>query len=168
MTRRSLDSIAATEALQFGHGGDAVDDTVYTSAYGRQSRCFNSATAVTPWMTSPRLGACSTSLSFNSATAVTPWMTAQAGQRAGQPALLQFGHGGDAVDDDAATPQRREARLLQFGHGGDAVDDDTAFDSGKLRSRSFNSATAVTPWMTTAWVADSSGRTRTASIRPRR
>ena len=66
----------ASAELQFGHGGDAVDD-----ASGGRSNCtgvdgFNSATAVTPWMTAVaahlrRLH----DLRFNSATAVTPWMT---------------------------------------------------------------------------------------------
>ena len=43
--------VPACGALQFGHGTDAVDD------HGRHSRehpwqtCFNSATALMPWMT---------------------------------------------------------------------------------------------------------------------
>ena len=37
---------------------------------------------------------------FNSATAVTPWMTLSADRRRRERSgVLQFGHGGDAVDD---------------------------------------------------------------------
>ena len=61
--------------LQFGHGGDAVDDSTYTRWRSVKRVCFNSATAVTPW-----IPGCST--------------TWNAGREE-----LQFGHGGDAVDD---------------------------------------------------------------------
>ena len=61
---------------------------------------------------------------FNSATAVTPWMTGAWSQRTARKSVLQFGHGGDAVDDKAASAARKLwDEGLQFGHGGDAVDD---------------------------------------------
>ncbi len=63
--------------LQFGHGGDAVGDSVSGAGSGRQTWSFNSATAVTPWVTeSPGVKAAAKVESFNSATAVTPWVTA--------------------------------------------------------------------------------------------
>ncbi len=63
--------------LQFGHGGDAVGDARRESrSEGRKVR-FNSATAVTPWVTPASGGGISPGLTgFNSATAVTPWVTA--------------------------------------------------------------------------------------------
>ena len=61
---------------------------------------FNSATAVTPWMTSTvpikEEASCP---GFNSATAVTPWMTPYVIVTKIGADQLQFGHGGDAVDD---------------------------------------------------------------------
>ena len=39
-------------------------------------------------------------------------------------AKLQFGHGGEAVDDLGLLSPLAAALPLQFGHGGDAVDDD--------------------------------------------
>ena len=65
--------------LQFGHGGDAVDDFASSAVAAERRSGFNSATAVTPWM--------------------TPAM--QVAQQ--QSVLLQFGHGGDAVDDATST-----------------------------------------------------------------
>ncbi len=38
--------------------------------------------------------------------------------------------------------------MLQFGHGGDAVGDSRRGLCSRSRGRSFNSATAVTPWVT--------------------
>ena len=70
-----LDAIAANEALQFGHGGDAVDDPFVPWTRRPQLACFNSATAVTPWMTCLGAAGHRCSRGFNSATAVTPWMT---------------------------------------------------------------------------------------------
>ena len=59
--------------LQFGHGGDAVENAV---AGRRQAIawCFNSATAVMPWK--PAIGRSRASRCW-----------------------LQFGHGGDAVEN---------------------------------------------------------------------
>ena len=39
--------------LQFGHGGDAVDDPAHRRYAVGPDGTFNSATAVTPWMTAP-------------------------------------------------------------------------------------------------------------------
>ena len=62
---------------------------------------------------------------------------------------LQFGHGGDAVDDQAYLDAvDSDANQLQFGHGGDAVDDQPYKQSRIGAAGGFNSATAVTPWMT--------------------
>ena len=40
----------------------------------------------------------------------------------GWPKTLQFGHGGDAVENIAATHLGAVQVHLQFGHGGDAVE----------------------------------------------
>ena len=114
----------ADQGLQFGHGGDAVDDQVIASDQDSLLR-FNSATAATPWMTSLASMGPPDSSGFNSATAATPWMTAQ------------------------SCTHRTEMGGLQFGHGGDAVDDLRNTAAGTRRPvASFNSATAATPWMT--------------------
>ena len=145
MTRRAAVALANGSLLQFGHGGDAVDDLRAVMGSGGVWSSFNSATAVTPWMTDPdAVREQFVKTRFNSATAVTPWMTSCAlGPSGEQTESLQFGHGGDAVDDHGRQPGRGSA------------------------SRGFNSATAVTPWMT--WP---SGRLDwndgPASIRPRR
>ncbi|SRR5581483_10783837 len=72
--------------LQFGHGGDAVGDYLALNFLGAGQRGFNSATAVTPWVTS---GQCSMPCYQLS---------------------LQFGHGGDAVGDSAS------ARSIRLAH----------------------------------------------------
>ena len=89
------------EKLQFGHGGDAVDD--YCSI--RDSEALTS---------------------FNSATAVTPWRTRKAPSLRRTVSVLQFGHGGDAVENEACEGHKMHRIKLQFGHGGDAVDNSQA------------------------------------------
>src|SRR5438034_119515 len=84
---------------------------------------FHSATAVTPWRTRPtpnRRGPCPC---FNSATAVTPWRTRNSASTERPRTLaLQFGHGGDAVENVRRSSHAGEFNsALQFGHGGDAV-----------------------------------------------
>ncbi len=79
---------------------------------------------------------------------MTPWVTPRILIYGTEGIGLQFGHGGDAVGD--ATPCRPLSGRgsLQFGHGGDAVGD--AMCQRKLLPfrPSFNSSTAVTPWVT--------------------
>ncbi len=111
---------------------------------------------------------------FNSATAVTPWVTPLNATGLVASAALQFGHGGDAVGDAAAWTYRFwYENQLQFGHGGDAVGDNPNSCNGGRAWRlqfghggdavgdprhavqrpsrwCFNSATAVTPWVTSA------------------
>ena len=85
MTQPFLWEAVGHYSLQFGHGGDAVDDLETPARPRPLPQCFNSATAVTPWMTArtlPRIQ-------------ILEW--------------LQFGHGGDAVDDVA---RRRRLRVL--------------------------------------------------------
>ncbi len=60
---------------------------------------FNSATAVTPWVTFSRGNFALRNPAFNSATAVTPWVTYSWSSRHKNVRGLQFGHGGDAVGD---------------------------------------------------------------------
>ena len=64
---------------------------------------------------------------------------------------LQFGHGTDAVDDLQGRRLLRRLQWLQFGHGTDAVDDNVLPLPIRHCSVSFNSATALMPWMT--WIA---------------
>ena len=63
---------------------------------------------------------------------MTPWMTKAVYETEGRTVGLQFGHGGDAVDDTTMTTTAGAPAMLQFGHGGDAVDDKTIarLDSG--------------------------------------
>src|SRR5438128_1805380 len=100
-------------------------------------------------MTRAGAGSRTRPLGFNSATALTPWMTASATRKAHAQCVLQFGHGTDAVEDttrpvgDRGTPRSFNSATaltpwmtgagmdqvlaackgLQFGHGTDAVDD---------------------------------------------
>src|SRR2546423_1059106 len=60
---------------------------------------------------------------------------------------LQFGHGVAAVDDNRIAHGISRARGLQFGHGVAAVDERRGRATSR-RSRCFNSATALLPWMT--------------------
>src|SRR5437762_1013399 len=85
--------------LQFGHGGDAVDDagaTFWTRSRGFCLQFGHGGDAVDDEMSAERMGV------FG---------------------YLQFGHAGDAVDDYASAFASGLAAGLQFGHGGDAVDD---------------------------------------------
>src|SRR5437660_899519 len=111
--------------LQFGHGTDAVDD---------------------PRVRPPV--ACRRRWGFNSATALTPWMTAVASFGPAEIRRLQFGHGTDAVDDNTLPGAKLVNAALQFGHGTDAVDDRLPEGKSNVGEPRFNSATALTPWMT--------------------
>ena len=72
------------------------------------SRCFNSATAVMPWKTRIDRHFARIVRGFNSATAVMPWKTRPPSPHHGEPnEMLQFGHGGDAVEN--ANDSRRAA-----------------------------------------------------------
>ncbi len=107
---------------------------------------------MTPWVT-PSDGDQSASIAagFNSATAVTPWVTATTGDARRRQGSLQFGHGGDAVGDRAVISGYHSSSSRQFGHGGDAVGDSSSgCPTGPSKWPCFNSATAVTPWVTDA------------------
>src|SRR5438034_119514 len=54
--------------------------------------------------------------------AVTPWRTVETGGVIMLVDRLQFGHGGDAVENSTWTPPWAIPRRLPFGHGGDAVE----------------------------------------------
>ncbi len=51
VTNLSVICSTANAALQFGHGGDAVGDPDVQAAIRQGMEGFNSATAVTPWVT---------------------------------------------------------------------------------------------------------------------
>ena len=110
--------------LQFGHGGEAVENATNTARY------------------------CRTETGFNSATAVRPWKTTKLTQEIHDGLVLQFGHGGEAVENRDAINYTTVQRLLQFGHGGEAVENGMSSASTSRRSEGFNSATAVRPWKT--------------------
>ena len=129
-------------ALQFGHGTDAVDDTVNVVTVPTDWNSFNSATALMPWMTRLSRSVAVLCCRFNSATALMPWMTQRAVEIFQRGIGLQFGHGTDAVDD---------------------ISSNFLVQRGTLR---FNSATALMPWMT-APCSEASGAEGEASIRPR-
>src|SRR5947208_1091875 len=71
---------------------------------------------------------------FNSATAVKPWKT---------PHVFP-GHDGRAVE-------------LQFGHGGEAVENSSRRPGNFMSTGCFNSATEVKPWKTAWWPAEACG-----------
>ncbi len=78
---------------------------------------------MTPWVTPALRCLFGMEDGFNSATAVTPWVTKRRLKPPGMLDALQFGHGGDAVGDSLTLPIRSTGYWLQFGHGGDAVGD---------------------------------------------
>ncbi len=64
---------------------------------------------------------------------MTPWVTSALRASRRCWALLQFGHGGDAVGDAAAPVMyKSKPALLQFGHGGDAVGDSFHCRTGRI------------------------------------
>src|SRR5581483_6603607 len=96
--------------LQFGHGGDAVGDFGLVRASTALIGRFNSATAVTPWVTPSTLSLLTQIFGFNSATAVTPWVTRLHARPCPGGPRLQFGHGGDAVGDNRYRERAWEGR----------------------------------------------------------
>ncbi len=83
-----------------------------------EPQCFNGATAVRPWITHARGRRGRSTYRFNGATAVRPWKTRALSARL---AGLQWGHGGDAVENEL--PGRCGIwTSLQWGHGGEAVE----------------------------------------------
>jgi len=118
-------ALAASKALQFGHGGGAVEDATPSAPPGGRGPNFNSATAVEPWRTT----------------------LARELRRIARE--LQFGHGGGAVEDLALAILAPDGGgTLQFGHGGGAVEDANPRTPRVTNTRDFNSATAVEPWRT--------------------
>ena len=120
--------------LQFGHGGDAVDDAASPSSEPTRATTFNSATAVTPWMTCTpgaqnRQG--ESDLQFGHGGDAVDDASQHVIVDSGT-VTLQFGHGGDAVDDLLWTCEFTVGSDLQFGHGGDAVDDEDRLDADGL------------------------------------
>src|SRR5438034_1083701 len=106
--------------LQFGHGGEAVEN--------------NSDSLTSP----------PSALRFNSATAVRPWRTSIADPLGRASSTLQLGHGGEAVENEVlAWPETAAFLLLQFGHGGEAVENSNEGRHGGRTPLCFNSATAV-------------------------
>ena len=183
--------------LQFGHGGEAVENLSRDDVSWPLEQCFNSATALKPWRTSrswrpertrhqlqfghglkpwrtrgefenlcdeavasirPRLeavenAACrrrpsSTTRRFNSATAVKPWRTPpKCGQSDETPYQLQFGHGGEAVENVRLTVLGAAGLQLQFGHGGEAVEN-AVNDPGIALKNQLQFGHGLKPWRT--------------------
>ena len=62
---------------------------------------------------------------------------------------LQFGHGGEAVENAPTPPSRPSGTALHRGHGGEAVENGRRCGpASDVPSSRFNSATAVKPWRT--------------------
>jgi len=61
-------------------------------------------------------------------------------------ALLQWGHGNEAVEGSATTAQYQVTVQLQWGHGNEAVEGSRADEGGRRGASSFNGATAMKPW----------------------
>ncbi len=105
--------------------------TPWVTPWNRTSRsaadqAFNSATAVTPWVTSGRAALAARAAStFNSATAVTPWVTRWL--RGMQDHQQSSFNSATAVTPWVTVAGGGGQVLfrhgLQFGHGGDAVGD---------------------------------------------
>src|SRR5206468_3541822 len=97
--------------LQFGHGGEAVEDS--TPHFPPNCRAdklqFSRARGRGRWRSPPPRARASLVSGFNSATAVRPWRTLPAPTVTLSKTPLQFGHGGEAVEDDAdpLSPQRK-------------------------------------------------------------
>ena len=73
---KCLKFVAGTLALQFGHGGEAVENRDARGVNLEIDLGFNSATAVKPWRTATSAnGDWVEENGFNSATAVKPWRT---------------------------------------------------------------------------------------------
>gem|GEM_PF-7099938 len=62
--------------------------------------------------------------------------------------VLQWGHGSEAVDNQALKTELFAERELQWGHGSEAVDNMRRISSESERRTSFNGATAQRPWIT--------------------
>jgi len=92
--------------LQFGHGGEAVEDNG-----------------------TPRNLVVQTTLQFgHGGEAVEDWAMADS---LNANAALQFGHGGEAVEDGVnSAPTTDAIAVLQFGHGGEAVEDMNSLKQG--------------------------------------
>src|SRR5689334_20913526 len=91
--------------LQFGHGGEAVETLIVGGAANDHDAGFNSATAVKPWRPRLQHRGHGRSRSFNSATAVKPWRPGvSCAILSVGPGVLQFGHGGEAVETSRTRP----------------------------------------------------------------
>jgi len=71
--------------------------------------------------------------------------TAVKGFKNADKLVLQFGHGGEAVETTPVDLVPQYTGPLQFGHGGEAVET-WCIAIGQLEKNHFNSATAVKPW----------------------
>ena len=113
---------SGTRVLQWGRGGEAAESRHRSRSTVRRRTRFNGATAVRP-----RKDTC----------------TSDSLARDGR-ATLQWGHGGEAVEERRHLDRRGRAVLLQWGHGGEAVERSTLW-SGDSTVAGFNGATAVRP-----------------------
>ena len=155
-------------SLQFGHGGDAVENATSTGLqsltgmasirprpFGRGKR--HSSVAAPPGsdglqfghglsavenLTPPAVGECPGRPGFNSATAFRPWKSLHVWMPAGPHASIRprpFGRGNTNLNGRPPLP-------LQFGHGLSAVENKNHLTHGSLGLQRFNSATAFRPW----------------------
>ncbi len=113
----------STTVLQWGHGGDAVEND--DSGSCAQGSCFNGATAVRPWKTSDRRFA------------------------AAMQSRLQWGHGDDAVENPAAIGATWGSGMC-FNGATAMTPWKTITGQVEATGHGFNGATAMTPWKTTS------------------
>ena len=170
--RAAVESVCAkstatyTEWLQCGHGRAAVESRLATSKSQISFR-FNVATAARPW--NPfRTEPSPNEFELHVATAARPWNPTKCRWDAwlqklpcghGRPAVesfpfwrinsptseLQCGHGRGAVESVGNRQPRPAQGEASRGHGRAAVESGIRA-AGRLRSRSFNVATAARPW----------------------
>ena len=79
-----------------------------------------------------------------------PWRTSRSRRPPCRRYLLQCGHGHEAVENADARTCNLPDVLLQCGHGHEAVENSSQAASTLCLRRSFNAATAMRPWRTSA------------------
>ena len=62
-----------------------------------------------------------------------PWKTKNRADSCTSAGKLQFGHGGDAVENVEGGKKGKAKAALQFGHGGDAVENFPSSKSTSIR-----------------------------------
>ncbi len=156
--------------LQCGHGSDAVENHPIWGTQVLVALNFNAATAVTPWRTTlPALPFADIGTVLQCGHG-SDAVENQDQTPAGRDPIdrLQCGHGSDAVENPAVKQFARWLVAdLQCGHGSDAVENRGSRAARGSPAKTFNAATAVTPWRTAEGVGDARDVGGGPSMRPR-